>query len=271
MPKILPDGWTLPAVLRARVGASIGRQRAMLHEGHALLLLHQPPRAGEKERRGTLLWRDPEGQWRGSPGPSGPVALRTLLDAYAGRLDELERRLARAASARERFTLIREARPLARSTRNLHAALQDVRTAIPADLDVLAARDRAYDLEREAGALSEEAAAALQLGLAEDAEREAGASARIALESHRLNLLAAVCLPFTALGAMLGMNVQTGLEHVPGPGLFFGIVGAGLAIGLALHLWVRRPAAAPARASTSEERAPDEDALTLARSRRARP
>jgi len=240
MPKMLPEAWTLPSALRARVGASVGRQRAMLHEGHALLLLHQPPRAGERERRATILWRSPEGEWSGAPGPSGPAALRVHLDAYVARLDELERRLAKAKTARDRFDLIREARPLARAARNLHAALQDVRTAIPTDENVLGARDRAYDVERESSALLEEASAALQLGLAEDTEDQSKASSRIAVESHRLNLLAAVCLPITALGAMLGMNVRTGLEPLPGPWLFFAIVASGFGIGLALHAWVRR-------------------------------
>lgn len=242
MPKILPDGWALPEVLRARVGTSVGRQRAMLHEGHALLLLHQPPEAGERARRATALWRDPQGEWRGAPGPSGRLALRAHLDAYQARLEELDARLAAAATARARFELLRESRPLARAARNLHAVLQEARTAMPSDADVLAARDRAYDLERETSALLDEAGAALQLGLAEDAEDEARASARIAVETHRLNLLAAVCLPFSALGAMLGMNVETGLEHVPGPGLFLGILATGLAIGLGLQAWIRRAA-----------------------------
>jgi hypothetical protein len=240
MPKMLPEAWTLPSALRARVGASIGRQRAMIQGGHALVLLHQPPRGGERERRGTIFWRSPEGAWSGAPGPSGPAALRVHLDAYAARLDELDRRLSKTKTARERFDLIREVRPFARAARNLHAALQDVRTAIPSDEHVLAARDRAYEVERESSGLLEEASAALQLGLAEDTEEQSKASSRIAVESHRLNLLAAVCLPITALGAMLGMNVRTGLEPLPGPWLFFAIVASGFGIGLALHAWVRR-------------------------------
>lgn len=251
MAKILPDGWGLPETLRVRVGARVGRQRAMFHDGHALLLLHQAPRAGERERRATLLWRSPAGEWSAAPGPSGPGALRVHVDAYASHLDELDRDLSRARTPRQRFEVVRQARPLARATRNLHATLQDARTAIPADLDVLAARDRAYDLEREASALLEEGAAAMQLGLAEDAEEQTRASNRIAVESHRLNLLAAVCLPITALGAMLGMNVRTGLEELPGPGLFFGIVATAFTIGVMLHVWVRRPSAADSASSNA--------------------
>lgn len=241
MSKLLPDDWTVPEALRRRVGSAIGRQRAMIAEGHALLLVHRPPRAGERERRGLVLHRDPSGEWRGAPGPSGPLALRAAVDAYATRLAELEDRLARASSPRDRFAVIREARPLSRAARNFHAALQELRTAIPEDDALLVARDRAYDLERETGALFEEASAALQLGLAEDADEQSSASARIAAESHRLNLLAAICLPVTALGSVLGMNLETGLEHVPGPWLFLVVVASALGTGLALHGWIRRP------------------------------
>jgi hypothetical protein len=245
MARMLPDTWALPAPLRARVGASPGRQRAMIHEGHVLLLVHQPPRAGERERRPTVLWRAPEGEWQATPGPGGPAALRGVLDTYGARVTELDVRLARARSARERFAVLRDARPLARATRNLHAALQEVRTAIPSDADVLVARDRAYDLERDAGALLEESNAAMQLGLAERAEEQADVGRRIARETHRLNLLAAVCLPITALGAMLGMNLETGLEQFGGPGTFAAIVATAFGIGLALHAWVRRESAEP--------------------------
>lgn len=249
MAKILPPGWELPETLRVRVGARIGRQRAMFHDGHALLLLHAPPEAGERERRGVVLWRDPRGAWSGAPGPSGAAALRTHLEGYASRLEALERRLLDASTARLRFDVLRELRPIARAARNLHAVLQDVRTAIPEDLDVLAARDRAYDLEREAAALHDEASAAMQLGLAEDAEEQARASERIATESHRLNLLAAICLPITALGSILGMNVQTGLEHVEGPLPFALVLGLGATTGALLYAWVRRPVARPAPAT----------------------
>lgn len=247
MPKLLPDDWTLPESLRRRVGTSIGRQRAMFDAGHALLLVHRPPRGGERERRALVLHRDPEGAWRGAPGPSGPAALRGAVEAYAARLAELEAQLARASVPRERYAVLRESRPLARAARNFHAALQEVRTAIPEDADVLLARDRAYDLERESAALFEEASAALQLGLAEDADEQSSAAARIAVESHRLNLLAAICLPVTALGSILGMNLETGVEHVPGPWLFVAVVGSAFAIGLALHAWIR---GAPARSTS---------------------
>lgn len=249
MAKILPPGWELPETLRVRVGARIGRQRAMFHDGHALLLLHAPPKAGERERRAVVLWRDARGAWSGASGPSGAAALRTHLEGYASRLEELERRLLDASTARLRFDVLRELRPIARAARNLHAVLQDVRTAIPEDLDVLAARDRAYDLEREAAALHDEASAAMQLGLAEDAEEQARASERIATESHRLNLLAAICLPITALGSILGMNVQTGLEHVEGPLPFVAVLAIGATTGALLYAWVRRPVARPAPAT----------------------
>ncbi len=52
----LPQDWNLPASIRARLGANTtGRERAMVAEGHLLLVLHQVPR-----------WRDPDGRWASS-------------------------------------------------------------------------------------------------------------------------------------------------------------------------------------------------------------
>ncbi len=45
---------------------------------------------------------------------------------------------------------------------------------------------------------------------------------------------------------MLGMNVETGLEHVPGPTLFAAIVLGAFVTGLALHAWIRSAPTEPA-------------------------
>jgi Mg2+ and Co2+ transporter CorA len=236
MAKILPVGWELPELLRARVGARIGRQRAMFHEGHLLLLLHALPRAADRDRRGVVLWRDPNGNWSSS----ASISLRNHVETYANRIEALDRDTLAAKTARQRYDVLRELRPVARASRNLLVTLEDARKMVSADRELLAARDVAYDLEREASALAEEASAAMQLGLAEDAEAQTRAADRIAIESHRLNLLAAICLPVTALASILGMNVETGLEHGHGPVPFVIVLASGAALGVALYAWVRR-------------------------------
>ena len=39
---VVPPVWEIPQVIRARLGDQVGRQRAMFHEGHLLLVLHAP-------------------------------------------------------------------------------------------------------------------------------------------------------------------------------------------------------------------------------------
>ena len=54
---ILPPNWDVPEEFRRRLGEKAGRQRAMLAEGHLLLVLHRPPQKNETERTGRALWR----------------------------------------------------------------------------------------------------------------------------------------------------------------------------------------------------------------------
>lgn len=240
MKKVVPDSWAVPEAVRARIGTQIGRQRSVVEEGHAVLLLHQPPVPGERERRPAIFWRSPEGAWRSLPAREGLPALRAHLDAYSARLDALEAARARATSALAQGELLAEARPVARAARHLYDALQSLREAVPEDQDVIVARDRAYELARTADLCVEDAEAALELTVARRAEEQAALSERIALESRRLNLLAAVCLPITALGAVLGMNLPSGLDGWAGPETYWSVVGAAIVLGLVLTAWIRR-------------------------------
>ena len=51
---ILPATWEVPAEFRSRLGEKAGRQRAMMAEGHLLLVLHAPPKKDEPDRKGRL-------------------------------------------------------------------------------------------------------------------------------------------------------------------------------------------------------------------------
>jgi hypothetical protein len=247
MRKILPDSWPLPDSIRARVGTSAGRQRLVMEEGHAVLLLHQPPAADEHERRPAIFWRSPDGAWRSTVGRDGMVALRGHLESYATRVTELDAQLDAAKGAEATADVMRAARPLQRAAGHMHSALQALREAVPADEQIVVARDRAYDVARTAELVVEDASAAMQLVLAKRAEEQAALSTRIAVETHRLNLLAAVCLPITALGAVLGMNLPSGLDALAGPATYWSVVAAAFGLGLALNLWVRRPHASAPR------------------------
>src|SRR5687768_162403 len=64
--KIIPSSWELPNIFHGRLGEAAGRQRAMVHDGHLLLILHDVPEPGVPERVAVLFWRNPQGVWRSS-------------------------------------------------------------------------------------------------------------------------------------------------------------------------------------------------------------
>jgi hypothetical protein len=41
---VVPPSWEVPPQFRERLGERVGRQRAMLADGHLLLVLHRPPK-----------------------------------------------------------------------------------------------------------------------------------------------------------------------------------------------------------------------------------
>jgi len=235
MAKIIPDTWLVPTHLRERVGTRVGRQRAMIEGKHCLLLLHQLPKHNERERLPIAFWRSDTGAWRCFPGRDNIQTLKDHVEAVAKTLDELDDKLDVAERATDFLALIKLARPLQRLARNMHLALQHVRDAFPEDLEILALRDRAYELERLAETISDDTENGMQYTIAQHTEEQAELSERIAKESHRLNTLAAVALPITAIGSILGMNLTNGLEGLPEPISFWLIV-----LGLFLFGWFLR-------------------------------
>lgn len=240
--KIVPDTWPLPAELRSKVGARVGRQRLLTHQGHHLMILHQLPKPHVRDRQAAVFWRAPEGGWRCFPGRDHPSTLREHLEGLAQVLEDLDDEVEHAKSATDFLQVIRVARPLQRYARNLHAVLAQLRDALPEDPDVLAARDRAYELERLAENVSDDAENGMQHTIAQHTEEQAALTERIAKESHRLNLLAAVALPITAIGSILGMNLANGLEELPEPASFWIIVALTFAIGLFIRSRVQKDA-----------------------------
>ena len=231
MAKIVPDTWPLPSELKSRVGARVGRQRLLCAQGHHLMILHQLPKPHARDRAAAVFWRAPDGSWRCFPGRDHPSTLRDHVESLAKLLEALDDQVEAAKSATEFLDVIRLARPIQRYTRNMHAVITQLRDALPEDADVLAARDRAYELERLAENIADDAENGMQHTIAQHTEEQAHLSERIAKETQRLNLLAAVALPITAIGSILGMNLPSGLEVLPEPVSFWIIVALTFGVG----------------------------------------
>ena len=87
---LIPTDWDIPQGVRFRLGNRPGRQRAMQHDGHLLLMLHDVPQRRDRERTGQLFWRNPEGQWRSTLAVKGDQAVDLQqLSTYAAAIDRM--------------------------------------------------------------------------------------------------------------------------------------------------------------------------------------
>ncbi len=230
MRSLIPHDWSVPNRFRARLGERVGRQRHMFEDGHLLLVLHEPPKEGEDERRPRLFWRAPDGTWKSNGLGSGVQALRTHLKQFEDALEALEQTAQSARLADEWFALLRKLAPLHRTARNLHSALQGAREAVD-DRELITARDHAGDIERGFELLYTQAKNGLDYTVARRAEEHAEAQSHAALESHRLNLIAAIFLPIAAVTSVFGMNLPHGLESIRHPGLFWVVAASSFLLG----------------------------------------
>jgi Mg2+ and Co2+ transporter CorA len=234
MKTIVPEDWDVPVQIRARFGDSAGRQRAMMANGHLLLVLHEPPGPNDRDREARLIWRSPDGSWRWTSDGATTNLLKKHIALFASRAEQLENQLQSANCAADYFELLQAITPLHRTSRNLHATLQSARDMLSEDKDVIIARDAAGDLERAFELLYTDAKNGLDFTAAQKAELQSQRSYEMAMSAHRLNLLAALFFPVTAISSIFGMNFPSGLEAIPGQWLFWGILGGGFLTGVLL-------------------------------------
>jgi hypothetical protein len=240
---ILPATWDVPAALRQRVGEKAGRQRAMEAEGHLLLLLHKPPKKDATERVARIFWRKPDGAWQSNELGSGPGALSRHLGEFAELIERCDRQEDEAQSVADQFQVLAAATPLARSARNLHAAMQQARELLPGDHDIINFRDRAYEIERAAELLVADVRHAMEFAVARRSEEQTAAAHRMAVSAHRLNLLVAFFFPIATLATLFGANLTHGLDDIiPPPLAFLSVIGVGLFLGLAIAGYLQAPA-----------------------------
>lgn len=231
----IPTVWEVPEPIRKRLGTKAGRQRAMFHDGHLLLILHLVPEPDKPERTGVFFWRKPDGEWKTSLAGAGVPALDQLLDEYAERIDALEERVLEAGAAVDYFEGLHAGTPVHRAAKDLKVALQSAREQVPDDQRIISLRDRAVDNELAAELLLENAQHCLDYASAKEAEEQNDLAVQLNRSTQRLNLLAALFLPLTAIGGLMGMNVKTGLEGVESVIPFWGLTAFSLLVGFVVR------------------------------------
>lgn len=237
---LLPKKWEVPQKFRDRLGDSVGRQRAMVHEGHLLLVLHRVPDPEEKHRDGRFFWKDHEGKWRSREMGEGPKSLGLHMDEYVDRLAELEAREEVAESSEDYFQILSELSPILRAARNMHQTLQQARQMCEDDREIILFRDRSYVIERTAELLYNDTKNSLDFTIAHQAEQQAVHAQQMAVSAHRLNILAAFFFPIMTLTAIFGMNLEFGYETHKPPYPFLTVLGGGLLLGFIIKLIVIR-------------------------------
>jgi len=214
-----------------------GRQRAIVEEGHLLLVVHRPPKATDATREGVLYWRNPAGEWQASRGAPGQNGLKRLVLDYAALEASLTESYEKAADATTLFSLLDSVTPAARAAHNLHVALQAAREGIQNDLFLIELRDMASDVDRNFELLHDDVRHAIQYRSVREAEAQARLSQEAVRASHRLNILAALFLPLTAIGSVFGMNLVHGLND-QSPFLFWFVLACGIGLGAGMMAWV---------------------------------
>jgi len=209
----------------------------MVEEGHLLLVLHKPPGPNDVHREGVLFWRKPDGEWQWNQGGSGASALRKHVQSYAELEAQLSKDYQKASSIGMLFDLVEALSPLTLAARNMHLALQTARENIKRDPFIVEVRDLAYEVDRNFELLLEDVRNAIQSRTAREAEEQARLGKEALQASHRLNILAALFFPLTAIASVFGMNLHHGIDEKSTLS-FWVIFVFGIVLGFAMKSWV---------------------------------
>ncbi|HUS35683.1 MAG TPA: CorA family divalent cation transporter [Verrucomicrobiae bacterium] len=235
---IIPPDWNVPESITARLGQkSAGRQRIIFEDDHLLIILHKVPSADDTTREAALFLRAPDGSWRWTRGPNGAAALSSHVQSYTDRESALQAAADKCEDTRTLYELLAELTPVARAARNMHATLQAAREAVKEDKLLIDVRDRASDVERELELLLEDVRNMIQYRSIREAEQQSLLAAEALRASHRLNVIAAIFLPLTAITGIFGMNLAPGIDK-ESAAYFWSIALLSVGLGFALKSWV---------------------------------
>lgn len=239
---IIPSNWQLPDAIRRRLGASVGRQRHMVHEDEVLVVAHEVPEINEQRRRGILFWRDAQKEWHASNGEPGKVAISNLVERYVKRLEQFDRDETAAQKSSDYLPLLEGLTPVQRASRNLYDVLQDARKAVPDCSELIDARDAAYEASRTAELLYQDAKNAMDIAIVRQAEEQSVSSEKMNVAAHRLNIMAAIFFPLATLGGIFGTTLTDGWSWSQSAAPFALFLTAGLVCGAVLAIFVSRQA-----------------------------
>lgn len=233
----IPVTWELPDEIKRRFGQrGAGRQRAMVAEGHLLLVLHKLPDRDDWGRKALYFWRKPDGEWACSEKADGLRCLRKHIEAYSVAEEDFSVAFEEAESAEHYFRILQEMAPVHHAAKNLHATMQAAREGVPDDRDIIDLRDWTYDVERNLDLLHAEAKNALDYHIAKKSEEQAALSMQSIRIADRLNILAAIFFPLTAIASLFGMSLHSGFESVRG--VFWFVLVVGILLGIMTRQWV---------------------------------
>jgi len=232
----LPEHYELERELLEQLSGRPGHQRCVVGHDELLLILHEVPKAGVPERNGVFFWRRMDGRWIQAGGP-GLDELGDLLERYATVIDANEELLEKTESAQDLFGILRQAGPLARSSRNILGALDQAMVQEPDDREVRTYRDRAQELVRASELLHNDARETMLFWQAEASEGHAKSAERLGNILFKLNLVTGFFLPIVALGGLFGMNVDLP-DFVRG--MFWWIFIGGLTVGGVLFWYMAK-------------------------------
>lgn len=221
----IPPEWNLPSGILEQLGEYAGRQRAIIGDGHLLLILQALPQRGESDRDMRCFWRKPDGSWLSHPRAGGIPALDRMLKEYEDKIEELEEAEDAAKMSAEYHVVLEELIPILRAARGVHRTISQAHGRFPKERNLLLWRDDTFELERLAELVYQDAQQGINFIAASQAERQARATTR-------LNILIALFLPTNTLAALFGMNLHTGFEQHPWAWIL--VLVSGTAIGIAM-------------------------------------
>ncbi len=237
---LIPGDWQLPDEFRQRLGSTAGRQRMMESEEQLLLVLHDVPDADSITRHGMLYWRDAVGTWHCSSGQDGIAGLDALLERYRLKLESFDQLEHAAQTANDYSILLEGLAPIARALRNLLEVMEEARKSAPHYRELIDRRDKAYDLNRWAELLYDDAKNSMDVAVVRRAEEQATASHQMLVSAHRLNVLAALFFPFATLGAIFGTTLTDNWTWSHSSAPFFEFITAGAVFGIVLAWFISR-------------------------------